>query len=253
VGPRYGRLYANAVLRPLAEQLVAELGVQSGETTCDLMCDSGTLGLALGAAAGRRGRVLLVDTDAAVLAAAADDVAASGCDVATAIAADGGVAIAGASCDRVASLCTAGFWQGASLLDEAERITTPVGIAAVLTWDSAEPPAHEVVLADALRKEAGIHSPFLARCLQAAPITERRQWEVATLRDVVRFDGIAQYWMAMVIERPVAAELAHASEATLRAVRTGCELTLRQFTAADGTMRIPVTATLLRRRARDGS
>ncbi len=253
MGPRYGRLYSNAVLCPLAEQLVAAVGVRSGDNTCDLMCDSGTLGLALGAATGRRGRVLLVDTDAAVLAAAADDVAASGCDVATAIAGDGGVAIADASCDRVASLCTAGFWHDASLLDEVERITRPAGIAALLTWDSAEPPAHEMVLVDALRTEAGVHSPFLARCLRAAPLAAQRHWDVATLRDVVRFDGIAQYWAAMVVERPVATELTRASDATLRAVRARCELTLRRFTAADGTMRIPVTATLLRRRARDGS
>jgi SAM-dependent methyltransferase len=251
VEPRYGRLYANAVLRPFAEQLVAALDVRPGETTCDLMSDSGTLGVALGAAVGRRGLVLLVDTDAALLAAAAGDVAATGCAVSTAIADARGVAVAGASCDRIAALCTTGFWPAPSLLDEAERIVRPAGKAAVLTWDITQPPVHEAALADALRDVAGIRSQFLARCLQAPPISERPRWNVRRLRDVVRFDGIGQYWMAMVAERPVAAELARLSEEAVRAARATCEVALRQFTAADGTMRIPVTATLLHR-ASDG-
>jgi SAM-dependent methyltransferase len=253
VGPRFGRLYANAVLRPLAEQLVAELGVQPGDTACDLLSDSGTLGRAMGAAVGTRGNVLLVDTDATVLEAAASDVAADGCAVSTAIAGARGVPVAGASCDRVASLCTIGFWDGSSLLDEAVRITRPAGTAAVLTWDTAQPPAHEVALADALRDEAGIRSRFLEQCLQTAGSTDRAPWDSAKLRDVVRFDGIAHYWGAMVVERPVAADLAHVSEVALRAVRAACERTLQPFTAVDGTMRIPVTATLLRRHATDGT
>src|ERR1700681_4279331 len=79
MGPRFGRLYATAVLRPLAEQVVAALGVQSDDTACDLMCDSATLGIAFGAAVGARGRVLLIDTDASVLVAAAGEVSATGC------------------------------------------------------------------------------------------------------------------------------------------------------------------------------
>jgi hypothetical protein len=253
VGARFGRLYANAVLRPLAEQLVAELGVQPGDTTCDLMCDSGTLGSALGAAVGTRGSVLLVDTDIAVLEAAASDVAAAGCAVSTAIAGTHGVAVAGASCDRVASLCTVGFWRGTSLLVEAERITRDGGIAALVTWDTAQPPAHEGALVDALRDEVGVYSRFVEQCLQTADFTERAHWDRTTLRDVVRFDGIAHYWAAMVVERPVAAELAHVSEVAVRAVRAACERALQAFTAVDGTMRIPVVATLLRRRATDGT
>jgi SAM-dependent methyltransferase len=251
VEPRFGRLYANAVLRPLAEQLVAALGVHPGDTACDLMCDSGTLGVALGAAVGTRGRVLIVDIDAVVLEAAGGDVAATGCAMSTAVADTHGVPVAGASCDRVGSLCTAGFWVDASLLDEAARITRPAGMAAVVTWDVARPPAHEVALVDALRDGAGIRSRFLTQCLDAVAGTDRAPWDSATLRDVVRFDGITHYWAAMVAERPVAAELADTSEATRGAVRVACERALREFTAADGTMRIPVTATLLRHRARD--
>jgi hypothetical protein len=253
VGPRFGRLYASAVLRPLADQLIEELDMRPGDTTCDLMCDSGTLGRALGGAVGTRGGVLLVDTDNAVLEAAASDVAATGCAVTTAIAGTHGVSVAGVSCDRVASLCTAGFWPGASLVAEAERMTRPGGIAAVLTWDPASPPAHEGALVDALREQAGVHSRFLDQCLQTPGVAERPNWDRSSIRDVVRFDGIAHYWSAMVVERPVAAELAHESDAALGAIRAACERALLPFTAMDGTMRIPVTATLLRGRASDES
>jgi len=253
MGPRFGRLYATAVLRPLAEQVVAALGVQSGDTACDLMCDSATLGIALGAAVGARGRVLLVDTDASVLAAAAGEVSATGCSVSTAVAVAGKVPVEAGSCDRVASLGTAGFWDGTSLPDELVRITRPAGATAVLTWDAAEPPAHELALAGALRDEAGVSSPFLHQCLQAPAFTTHPRWDSVRLHDVVRFDGIAHYWVAMVVERPIAAELAQLSETVRRSVRAGCERNLRHFTAADGTIRIPVTATLLRRRARDGT
>jgi hypothetical protein len=249
VGPRFGRLYANAVLRPLAEQLVAELGVQPGDATCDLICDSGTLGSALGAAVGTRGSVLLVDTDNAALDAAASDVAAAGWAVSTATAGTHGIPVAGASCDRVASLCTLGFWRGTSLLVEAERITRNTGTAALLTWDPAHPPAHEGSLVDALLDEVGVHSRFMEQCLATPALAERAHWERTTLRDVVRFDGIAHYWAAMVVERPVAVELAHQPDVALRAVRVACERALQPFTAADGTMRIPVVATLLCRRA----
>jgi hypothetical protein len=251
VGPRFGRLYASAVLRPLAEQLVAELDVRPGETACDLMCDSGTLGRALGAAVGRRGTVLLVDTDNALLDAAASDVADAGCATPTAVAGAHGVPVGGASCNRVGSLCTIGFWPGSSLLADAERLTRPGGIAAVLTWDAAFPPAHESALVDALREEAGVHSRFLDQCLQSATVPERPQWDRSSIRDVVRFDGIAHYWAAMFTERPVAADLAGESDLKTSEVRAACERALHPFTAVDGTMRIPVVATLVRRRATD--
>jgi hypothetical protein len=173
--------------------------------------------------------------------------------VSTAVAVAGSVPVEAGSCDRVASLGTAGFWGGTSLLDELARITRPAGAAAVLTWDAAEPPAHELALAGALRDEAGVSSPFLDQCLQAPGFTTHPRWDSVRLHDVVRFDGIAHYWVAMVVERPIAAELSEVSETVREAVRAGCERNLEQFTAADGTIRIPVTAILLRPRATGGT
>jgi SAM-dependent methyltransferase len=249
VEPRFGRLYAAAVLRPLAEQLVAELGVRTGETACDLICDSGTLGVVMGAAAGLGGRVVLVDTDATLLRTAATEVAGAGYAVSTALAGTVSIPVADATCDRVGSLCTSAFWGGATLFHEAQRVVRPAGTAAVLAWPAGDPPAHEWVLARALRDAAALHSRFLDVCQSAARPGRRAPWDATPLHDVVRFDGIAHYWAAMVVERPVAAELASVPEATVRAVRAACEQGLRPFTAADGTMRIPVLATMWRHTA----
>ena len=220
------------------------LGVQPGEIACDLICDSGVGGVALGRAVGTHGRVVLVDTEAALLGDAARDVSDTGCVASTLLAAGGAIPLGYASCDRAASLCTFGFWDGESLLDAARRATRPGGSVGVLTWDASQPPMHEVALLDALRTVMGIDSPFLARALASPHPMQAAHWESMTLNDVVRFDGIADYWAAMVVERPIAAELTHASEPALRAIRAMCQRALERCTAADGTMRIPVRATL---------
>jgi hypothetical protein len=242
VGPRYGRLYSSAVLRPLAEQVTDALGVARDQTACDLLCDSGTMGIALGAAVGREGHVTLVDSDATLLPTAAHEVSATGCAVSTRVA--DSAAADGHRYDRVASLCTFGFWDGASLLDAAYRLTRPRGRAAVLTWDAASRPAHEVALADALRVVAGFQSSFVARCLAGPDAAQALGWEPVTLHDVVRFDGINAYWAAMVLERPVARELEHQLGDSAEALRAACLRSLQPWTAPDGTMRIPVRATL---------
>ena len=244
MAPRYGRLYAQAVLRPLAEQVVDALDVHPGDTACDLMCDGGTLGVALGSAVGDVGRVVLVDTDVALLSVAMAEVSACGCHVTTHLAAGAASALGDASFDRVASLCTYGFWSDGSLLDTAERAIRPTGRAAALTWDPSLPPSHEAVLIDALRDVAGIQSQFLTQCLASPDAEQSPRWEPIAVHDVVRFDGISEYWTAMVVERPLVRELEHQPERVVAAVRVACQRALLPWTAADGTMRIPVPASL---------
>jgi hypothetical protein len=243
VGPRYGRLYTNAVLRALTEQLVDALDVRRGETVCDLMCDAATLGVALGVAVGARGRVLLVDTDPALPQTAMPEVSVAGCAVSTVLAAGDGVAAADSTCDRVGSLCTLGFWDGESPFDAVQRMLRPSGRAVVVTWDSQHPPLHEVALADALRDVLGVRSRFLTRCLASPEPSKDARWIAGTLRDVVRFDGIGHYWAAMVGERPVASEL-HGDSGQDASLRAACQRALEPCTAADGTMLIPVRATM---------
>ena len=242
--PRYGRLYARAVLRPLAEQVADALDVHQGETACDLMCDGGTLGVALASAVGGTGRVVLVDTEAELLTASMADVSAIGCEVSTHLAVGAVSTLDDASFDRVASLCTYGFWEGGSMLDAAEWALRPAGRAAVLTWELAHPPAHEAVLVDALRDVAGIESPFLFRCLTSPDADRSLLWEAVAVHDVVRFDGITEYWAAMVVDRPLVGELEHQPDGVMAAVRDACQRALLPWTAADGTMRIPVRARL---------
>jgi hypothetical protein len=249
VEPRFGRPYASAVLRPLAEQVVGVLGAQTGETACDLICDGATLGVALGAAVGSRGTVVLIDTDPGLLNVAEHDVTETGCAVSTRLAIGAANPLADSSCDRVASLCTIGFWDGDMLYDVAERVTRRTGCAGILTWDAAHPPLHETALVDGLRDVIGINSRFLERCLVTTEPEPAAGWDRLTLHDVVRFDGIANYWAAMVVTRPVAAELAGRPDEVLTALRSACQRALEPCTAADGTMRIPVRATLHRLRS----
>jgi SAM-dependent methyltransferase len=242
--PRYGRLYAKTVLRPLAEQVVDALDVHPGHTVGDLMCDGGTLGVALGSAVGNIGRVVLIDTDAELLAAAMAEVSVCGCHVTTHLAAGAAAALGDASLDRVASLCTYGFWSDGSLLDTAQRAIRPTGRAAVLTWDPSLPPSHEAALVEALRDVVGIQSQFLTQCLASPDAEQSLGWEAVAINDVVRFDGVSEYWAAMLVERPLARELEHQPEHVMVAVRVACQRALQPWIAADGTMRIPVRASL---------
>ncbi len=247
--PRFGRPYAASVLRPLAEQVVGVLDVQPGETACDLICDGGTLGIAMGATVGRHGAVALVDSDDGLVQSALREVAETGCKVSAHVADGDASPLMERSCDRIASLCTHGFWDGASLFGVAERATRPGGCAAIVTWDAAHPPLHEAALVDALRDVCGIHSRFLERCLACVDTERADGWDQVALHDVARFDGIVGYWAAMVVARPLAAELADVSDDLLSAVRAACQRALEPCTAADGTMLIPVHATLYRRTA----
>src|SRR4029077_20166103 len=89
--------------------------------------------------------------------------------------------LADSSCDRVASLCTLGFWDGDPLYEVAERVTRPTGCAAIVTWDKARPPQHEVALIDALLDVAGIRSRFVERCLATTEPAPAAGWELQTL------------------------------------------------------------------------
>jgi hypothetical protein len=219
------------------------LGVRRGETVCDLMCDGGTLGVALGGAVGARGNVVLVDKDPALLRRAEAGVAATGCAVSSKLATDGASPLLDASYDRIASLCTLGFWGGDPLLHVAREAMRSNGCAAVLTWGT-DAPLHEAALAHALHDVLGMTSPFLTRCLARPDPRQAEGWEPVSVHDVVRFDGIATYWAALVTERSVAIELANQPDDAVEALRAACQRALAPCTAADGTMRIPVHATV---------
>jgi hypothetical protein len=64
---------------------------------------------------------------------------------------------------------------------------------------------------------------------------------VQRIHDVVRFDGIAHYWAAMVTERPIARGVDPADTV----LRQRVERALQPHTAADGTMRIACEAVVI--------
>jgi len=242
--PRYGRLYGAAVLRPLAEQLLAILGVRAGETVCDLVCDGGVLTRMLADAAGPRGSVIAVDVAESLVESARAAGGARSAPVRTIITDGSHVALPSACCDHVASVLTIGFGDAAALRVEAHRVARSTGSVAAVCWDPSRPPPHERALAAALHEAGVATSPFLATALSSpwhvSPGSQRRD-----VHDVVRFDGFASYWTACVSERPLGIDIASLPDEQLDIAKTRCLRELEAFIAADGTMRIPVDALVL--------
>jgi hypothetical protein len=218
---RYGQLYGAAVLRPFAEQLAAALDVRPGQTVCDLLCDDGELTRALAARVTPGGTVLAADIDTVVRL--------------------GAVPLADSVCAAAGVLFTAGF--AANLLSEARRVCGPRGRVLAAAWDPENPPAHERVL-DAALQTAARHSSAYLRAVLAVPVAPAGA--SVTVRDVVRFDGFAHYWAAMVSQRlPLMAELSAIPEAALAEAQDASRAALARYAAADGTLRMPVSATFV--------
>jgi SAM-dependent methyltransferase len=238
---RYGQLYGAAVLRPFAEQLANALDVEPGQTVCDLLCDGGELTRVLALRVAPDGRVFAADV---VDAGGCSDSVESGIPrgiVATVELRDGVVPIADRTCAAVGVLFTAGF--AAALRSEAARVCLPGGRALAAVWDPQNPPAHEHVLDAALQTVARYDSEYL-RAVLAVPAGSAGV--SVTVGDVVRFDGFAHYWAAMVRERPLMDELSAAlPEVAVREVQDVSRAALGRYAAADGTLRIPVSANLM--------
>lgn len=94
--------------------------------------------------------------------------------------------------------------------------------------------------------DGATHENALRAAMATTPATTSKApampagWTQTTLADVARFDGITQLWLALVTERGI--EIPVHRE---RAVRERLQENLAPYTAADGTMRIPVRAALL--------
>lgn len=238
--PRIGAAIAASVLRPLAEQLVAELDLTRSSVACDLMCDSGVLTRALAHTIGPFGRVIAVDTDLDLATEAAEGLL--GFTIVVPRMGDGAtVPLDDDSCDAVASLTTIAFADQRFLVADIPRVLRRDGRGAVLVWDESEPPAFASLLRDALT-EAGLTSAFLDRML--APVGVPRGAHVRGIRDVCRADTASLLWAAM-LDSPLAVELAAVPDATVAVVRSRYEALLAPFAEADGTLRIPLHARLI--------
>jgi len=211
---RYGQLYAAAVLRPLAEQLALALAISPGHVVCDVLCDGGELTRACSSRVAPGGRVIGVEADDLDAPAPRD------------------------LCDRAGSLFTHGFHPGAAAWMRAAL--GPGGAALIACWDPSAPPPCEASLSSALA-ECGAASAYLDSVLAAPP-----EGVATRVQDVVRFDGIASCWTALVTQGPLAAELAALPHDMAEHVRSACHHAARRYEAADGTLRIPVSALFVR-------
>lgn len=238
--PRIGAALAATVLRPLAEQLVAELDLTRSSVACDLMCDSGVLTRALAHAIRPFGTVIAVDTDLDLATEAAEGLL--GFSTVVPRMGDGAtVPLDDDSCDAVASLPTIAFTDHRFLVADIPRVLRSGGRGAVLVWDESEPPAFASLLRDALT-EVGMTSPFLTRLL--TPVEVPRRARVRGIRDVCRADTPSLLWAAM-LDSPLAVELAAVADATVASIRSRYEALLTRFAAADGTLRLPLHARVI--------
>ena len=127
-----------------------------------------------------------------------------------------------------------------ALLDMCLRDLLTIGAAAArcMVWDGGG--THENALLNAWRDVCGQPPPQLARC--AGVVEPPPAWTTWRIIDVVRFDSIAQLRAALVEERGIAPPPASSAALNARIAHH-----LRAHEGADGTLRIPVSATILGR------
>jgi len=242
---RQGDALGAAVLRPLGEQLIAAMHLEPGAVVCELMCDGGVLSSALARALPVDGTLVLTDTDRAMLEGVAAQ-AGGACRIEARVIDGPRIPLDDASCDALTSLLTLTFAEAGALLADARRVLRPGGSLAVVVWDAANPPAHEAALDAALRAN-GVTSRFMQRVL--APVNAPAGVAQTVLHDVARLETFAHLWAACVDQRPLSDELAALDEAVVTAMRRDHEALLMRFAAADGTLRVPLSARLLSMRA----
>jgi SAM-dependent methyltransferase len=229
-----GRTLAVAVYRPLAEQLLGVAAPAAGERVLELSAGDGEVSRLLAGAASGPLPTVVVATDAlasalreAIVPLLADAVVAPAWHVPFG---DGDFDLA------VSLLAIAGADRIAQTLAELARVARRV---AILVWTDGA--THENALRDAWRELGAPGEPPDTMLTAATP----PGWSGSELADVARFDGIGQLWAGLVTERSVAVPAAMATALQERLAEN-----VAAFTAADGTLRIPVRATLL---TRDGS
>jgi SAM-dependent methyltransferase len=230
--PAVGRTVAAAVHRPLAEQLAGVAAIGACERVLELSAGDGELTAHLLSTPGAPALTVVV---ADVHQTGTVRAALGPAPVELVIAPASRLPFADNAFDLAVSLLAIESGdQLAASLTELARVARRSHV--VLWTDGA---THENALRDAITTAPTTpQSP--AQPLPAG-------WTQSTLGDVARFDGIGQLWLALVTERGI-----DIPEHQDHAVRERLQENVAAFTAADGTMRIPVRATLLSLRQPSG-
>lgn len=118
----------------------------------------------------------------------------------------------------------------------ADLLDADASTALVMVWDGGA--THENAVLHAWSEVCGEALPELARC--AGTVAAPSGWTTSRVIDVVRFDSVAQLRQALVDERGIVPPPPASAALTDRIAHH-----LRAYEAADGTLRIPVRATLL--------
>lgn len=229
------RVYAATVLRPLAEQLIVLEAIGSGMTVLDVLAGSGRLTREL-AAAVAPAAVVAVEDDPARAAALRTELAAERLPATVVVAAPGTLPFESGGLDiAVALLGITAARGGTALLAEMQRVARR---GAAVVWDGAA--TAENALLDAWLAVTG-HPPAALSGALTAPPPPSPTWRRQPLADVARFDSVAQLVAALSEHHGLTtpADLAAALEPHLHAA-------LARYIAADGTLRLPIRATVLR-------
>ncbi len=206
--PRPGRTLAVAVYRPLAEQLAELAEPSDGERVLELSAGDGELDPMLRAAVGASGVVEVVDGPWHFTQA--DD-----------------------HFDLAVSLLAV------EAQDELQAVLPQLGVVArrVLVMAFGGGATYDNALRAAWRVAVGEELTALP---STDPIASPNGWRQRRLSDVARFDGIDQLLTALTDERRIDVP---ADRRDALCEQLGREVAA--FTAADGTMRIPVHVTLV--------
>ncbi len=207
----WGPVGAATVLRPWAERLVDVLRPRPGECIVDASADGGLLRRQLARAVGPTGRVI-------------------------ALSEDGRRPVPGPAPDAAASLLSLQLAadQPGHLAGLVEAVGVGHGRVAVLVQVAGGSP-HETAVVDLLGDGA---RPGVLTAAAVDALAGESRLRVERLREVVRFDGLDQLWIALVTERGIDAALDRRRRGVLEAA-------LSRWTAADGTLRIAVEAACL--------
>lgn len=223
-------LYETALFSPLAEQLVDAAGIGTGMRVLAGSEGSGILTRRLALTVGPRGSVTAVAADAGAAQRLAQELGESRTVARIVVASVESLPLQDREFDAAASLLGP---SGAASLRELERVAHS---AAAVVRDGRRPLPEEL-LARAWQDVTGAIPPGLSPPPAVAPPDG---WTAVPMGDVARFDGVEQLLMSLCDLLAVQAP---------PAVRRRFAEGLAAFQAADGTLRIPVEVTLLRRRS----
>jgi SAM-dependent methyltransferase len=230
----WSRVYDAAVLDPLAEQLTDLAGISAGMRVVDVLAGSGRLTRRLARCVGPLGRVTAVeDIDSASELRDELHAARVGADVVEA--SPDTLPFADGSFDAALSLlgitATRG---GVAALEEMARVASRVTVLAPRRG------VMEDALLAALRAGFGDAPAQLLAAWEPPPLLAG--WTAQSVTDVARFDSVSQLLRAVLetCELSLSQHAAHSVDAALATA-------LATYTGADGTVRIPVQATAIRR------